>query len=98
MVEVTEKGFSAAGEKGLLQALSLQQKKLYDRGLLSPWFLAQTQSIMGNKAEALRYLRTAYDRRDEGIPQIESDPAFDSLQNEPAFRKLLADAGLPPLD
>ena len=97
-VEVTEKAFAGAGGRGLLQALSLQQKRLYDRGLLSPWFLAQTQSIMGNKAEALRYLRTAYDRRDEGIPQIESDPAFDNLHNEPAFRKLLADAGLPPLD
>lgn len=98
MVEVTEKAFAAGGGRGLLEALSRQQKKLYDRGELSAWFLAQTLSIMGSKTEALRYLKIAYDQREEGIPQVESDPAFTNLYHEPAFRKLLVDAGLPPID
>jgi len=29
--------------------------------------------------------------------QMETDPAFHNLHNEPAFRQLVADVGLPPL-
>ena len=97
VVEATEKGFAAGGGKGLLKTLRQQQTKLYDRGLLSPYFLAMTCSLQGNKQEALRYLKTAYDRHADGLFQIETDHAFDSLHDEPAFRQLLADVGLPPL-
>ena len=56
-----------------------------------------TCSLRGNKQEALRYLKTAYDEHADGLFQIETDPAFDNLHNEPAFRQLVADVGLPPL-
>ncbi|MGB9205810.1 MAG: winged helix-turn-helix domain-containing protein [Terriglobales bacterium] len=96
IAEATEKGFAAEGGKGLLQGLRRQQAKLYERGLLSPYFLAVTCSLQGNKQEALRYLRTAYDRHADGLFQIETDHAFDNLHDEPAFRQLVADVGLPP--
>lgn len=98
IADATDKAFASGGGKGLLETLSVEQKKLYDRGLLSPFFLATTYSILNNKQEALRYLRIAYDRRVDGVTQIGSDPAFDNLHDEPAFRKLLADVGLPPLN
>lgn len=97
IVDATEKGFAAGGGKGLFDALSREQKKLYDRGLLSPYMLAQTYSIMGDKQEALRYLKIAYDRHVDTLEQIESDHAFDNLWNEPAFQKMLAEVGLPPV-
>jgi serine/threonine-protein kinase len=97
IAEATEKGFAAEGGKGLLQGLRRQQTKLYERGLLSPYFLAVTCSLEGNKQEALRYLKTAYDQHADGLFQIETDPAFHNLHNEPAFRQLVADVGLPPL-
>jgi tetratricopeptide (TPR) repeat protein len=97
IAEATEKSFAAEGGKGLLEGLRRQQTKLYERGLLSPYFLAVTCSLQGNKQEALRYLRTAYDRHADGLFQIETDHAFDNLHDEPAFRKLVADVGLPPL-
>jgi len=97
VVEATEKGFAAGGGKDLLKTLRRQQTKLYERGLLSPYFLAVTCSLQGNKQEALRYLKTAYDRRADGLFQIETDHAFDNLHNEPAFRQLVAEVGLPPL-
>jgi DNA-binding winged helix-turn-helix (wHTH) protein/tetratricopeptide (TPR) repeat protein len=97
VVEATEKGFATGGGKDLLKTLHQQQTKLYQRGQLSPYFLAVTCSLQGNKQEALRYLRTAYDQRADGLFQIETDPAFHNLHNEPAFRQLVADAGLPPL-
>jgi tetratricopeptide (TPR) repeat protein len=97
VAEATEKGFAAGGGKGLLKTLRQQQTKLDERGLLSPYFLAATCSLLGNKQEALRYLKTAYDRHADGMAPIETDHAFDNLRNEPAFRQLLADVGLPPL-
>src|ERR1019366_8285217 len=97
VAEATEKGFAAGGGKGLLKTLRQQQTKLDERGLLSPYFLAATCSLLGNKQEALRYLKTAYDRHADGMAPIETDHAFDNLHNEPAFRQLLADVGLPPL-
>ena len=97
VVEATEKGFAAGGGKNLLETIRRQQTKLYERGLLSPYFLAVTCSLQGNKQEALRYLKTAHDRRADGLFQIETDHAFDNLHNEPAFRQLVAEVGLPPL-
>ena len=97
VVDATEKGFATGGGKGLLEALRQQQTKLYERGLLSPYFLAQTCSLQGNKQEALRYLKTAFDQRADGLVQIENDHAFDSLHNEPAFRQFVTEVGLPPL-
>jgi len=98
IVDATEKGFAAGGGPGLLAELSVQQKKLYDRGMLSPFYLAITYSMMGNKQEALRYLQTARDRHVDGVAEIESNRAFDNLSSEPAFRKLLAEVGLPPVN
>jgi len=97
VVEATERGFASGGGKGLLEALLQQQTKLYERGLLSPYFPAETCSLLGNKQEALRYLRTTYDRRSDGLFAIETDHAFDNLHDEPEFRQLVADVGLPPL-
>lgn len=98
MVDATEKAFAAGGDKGLLQALSGQQKKLCDRGQFSPLLLAQTYIILGNKQEALRYLKIAYDQHADGVEQIEGDRAFDSLYPEPAFQELVAKIGLPPVN
>ncbi|MGB9236755.1 MAG: winged helix-turn-helix domain-containing protein [Terriglobales bacterium] len=95
--DATEKAFAAGGGKGLLETLGAEQKKLYDRGLLSPFLLAMTYSILDDKPEALHYLKIAYEQRVDGVIEIESDRTFDNLANEPAFRKILADAGLPPL-
>jgi DNA-binding winged helix-turn-helix (wHTH) protein/tetratricopeptide (TPR) repeat protein len=97
IVEATEKAFATGGGKDLLNTLRQQQTKLYERGLLSPYFLAVTCSLQGNKQEALRYLKAAYDLHADGLFQIETDHAFDNLHNEAAFQKLLAEVGLPPL-
>src|ERR1019366_7087766 len=76
IAEATEKALAAGGGRGLLENLRRQQTKLYERGLLSPYFLAVTCSLQGNKQEALRYLKTAYDQHADGLFQMETDPAF----------------------
>jgi DNA-binding winged helix-turn-helix (wHTH) protein/Tfp pilus assembly protein PilF len=94
ITEAAEKGFATGGGKGLLEALRLQEKELYDRGQFSPYVLAETCSILGNKQEALRYLKTGYDQRADGLAEIATNPAFANLRNEPAFRALINRMGL----
>jgi len=96
VVEATEKGFTTGGAKNLLKTLRREQTKLYVRGLLSPYFLAVTCALQGDRQEALHYLKTAHDQHADGMFQIETDHAFDNLHNEPAFRQLVAEVGLPP--
>jgi Tfp pilus assembly protein PilF len=97
IAEATEKGFATGGGKGLIEALSLQQQKLYDRGQFSPYYLAETYSILGKNHEALRYLKIAYDQHADGVTDMASTHAFDNLHNEPAFRHMLTEVGLPPV-
>jgi tetratricopeptide (TPR) repeat protein len=97
ITEAAEKGFAAAGGKGMLEAIRLREKELYDRGQFSPYVLAETYSIMGNKQEALHYLKTGYNQHAEGMAEIDTNPAFTNLRAEPAFQRLLAEVGLPTL-
>ena len=78
----------------LQNELSVQQK-LYDRGTLSPYVLAETNSLLGNKREAFRYLQMAYDKHDDSTVQVETDQDFDNLHNDPAYKNLVAKLGIP---
>jgi DNA-binding winged helix-turn-helix (wHTH) protein/Tfp pilus assembly protein PilF len=95
ITEAGERGFAAGGGKGMLEALRLKEKELYDRGQFSPYVLAETCSILGNKQEALQYLKTAYDQHADGMAEIETNPAFSNLRHESAFRDLVNRMGLP---
>jgi len=95
LVDAAAKGFAAAGAPGMLRNTLALQKKLYESGLQSPYFVAQTDSLLGNKQEALQYLKVAYDRHDDSMVHLESDPAFTKLNHEPAYQGLVAKLGFP---
>ena len=95
LVDAAESGFSAAGAQGMLRNLLAQQKRLYSRGLLSSYSLAHTLCLLGDKKEALRYLQIGYEKHDEAVIQIQSDPGFTSLQDDPDYKDLIARLGLP---
>jgi hypothetical protein len=97
MSDVAEQAFARGGSRAMLEALRREQKKLYDQGTFSPYVLAETCSLLGNKTEALQYLKVAYDKHWDRVVEMETDPAFEGLHNEPDFRELLAKVGLPPL-
>jgi tetratricopeptide (TPR) repeat protein len=74
-----EKGFAAGGVQGMFQAMLQVQKKLYAQHSVPPTDLALTFALMGNKTEALRYLRAAYEQRDSSLLFVEACPEFNSL-------------------
>jgi len=96
IVNAAQKGFAAAGAQGMLQNVLMLQKKLYARGLQSPYSLAETDSLLGNKKEALQYLRIAYDKHDESAVGLGADSAFSNLRGDPVYTELSARVGLPP--
>ena len=97
VTRAAERGFATGGGPGMFETLRREQKKLYDQGALSPLELAHTCALMGNRAEALQYLRAAYDKHADGVFGMETEIAFDSLHDEAGFRELLDKVGLPPL-
>ncbi|HEY6370479.1 MAG TPA: winged helix-turn-helix domain-containing protein [Candidatus Sulfotelmatobacter sp.] len=95
LVDAAAKGFATAGAEGMLRNTLALQKKLYESGLQSPYSLAETDSLLGNKQEALQYLKVAYDKHDNSMVHMESDHAFTNLNHEPAYQDLVAKLGFP---
>jgi hypothetical protein len=98
VVEAAAKGFAQGGEHGLFAAQISEQKKLYEQGTLSPYYVAQTEARLGNKREAIRYLTICVQSHDEVVLNLIDDQGFISLHGDPAFRQLLAKIGLPPVN
>ena len=98
IVNAGEKGFAAGGVRAMWERMLTVQKEFYLQGALPAYPLAQTYSQMGEKQEALKYLREAYDKRDAGIVFMPSDRSFDGLRDNPSFRDLLAQFSQPHLN
>ena len=98
IAEAAEKGFIARGFGGMLESQLEQQKKAYNQGRLSPFFLAETYARLKNEKNAMKYLDVCYDRHADETLNIAVDPAFNGLHSVPAFQQLLARVGLPPVN
>jgi len=90
-----ERGFVADGAQGMFEAMLQVEKKLYSQHAVPASDLAYTLALLGNKNEALRYLKAGYDQRDGSVLFVEAYPEFNSLHDEPAYRELLARMNLP---
>ncbi len=95
VAEAAVKGWSRSGERGLLEAQLVEQKKQYIQGKLPPYFVAESDAVLGNTGEALKYLNIGIQSHDEVLLNLDADEAFTSLRGDPAFQQLLAKIGLP---
>ena len=98
VAEAAANGFAKDGERGLLEAQLAAQRRLYEQGKLSPYFVAQTEARLGNKREAIRYLTICIQLHNEVVLILSDDQDFVSLHSDPAFQQLLAKIGLPPVN
>ncbi len=97
ILRVAEQGFKSRGGQGMLKNILDAQKKLYAEGRVPAFSVATTCSYLGNKPEALRYLQLSDQRHETSFATIRVHQAFDSLHDDPSFRNLVVQAGLPPL-
>jgi hypothetical protein len=75
----------------ILRDLEAEAKTRY----VSPADLATIRADLGEQDAALRWLDRAYEERSAALINLRVDPAFDSLQAEPAFQDLVRRVGLP---
>jgi hypothetical protein len=83
VAEAASKGFAQGGESGLLKAELSEQKKLYEQGKLSPYFVAQTDAQLGDTHEALKYLTIGLHSHDEymlNLAVTRVSPAFTAIR------------------
>lgn len=90
-----EKGYASGGPNGMFESMLQVQKKYYAQKLVSPVAIAQTYALLGNKDQALKYLKLAYDQHDELLLALRIYPALASLHKEPGFRDLADRMNLP---
>ena len=98
VAEAASNGFAKGGEHGLFESQLSEQRKLYQQGTVSPYFVAQTDARLGNTREALKYLAICIQSHDEHTLILRADQGFSSLHGDPAFKLLLAKIGLPPIN
>jgi DNA-binding winged helix-turn-helix (wHTH) protein/Tfp pilus assembly protein PilF len=98
VTEAAANGFAKGGEHGMFEAQLSEQRKLYEQGKLSPYFVAQTDARLGNTREALTYLTICVQSHDQVVLNLIDDQGFISLHGDPAFQQLLAKIGLPPVN
>ena len=95
--EAAAKGFAEGGAHGMLAAQLAEQKKLYKQGQGSPYFVAQTEARLGNSDEMLKYLTLCVQSHNEYALDLGTDESFTGFYSDPAFQRLVAEIGLPPM-
>jgi DNA-binding SARP family transcriptional activator len=95
----------AIGALGYVQALSgrtgearavVQRLNAPDlKGSAADYCQAMVLSALGDKAQAIRLLTSAFNHRYDRLVYLSVEPIFDGLRNEPGFRQLLRNIGLP---
>jgi Tfp pilus assembly protein PilF len=93
--KAAESGFSSGGYHRMLEETLRVQKSLNEQGTVPAYSLAVTCARLGNKNEALRYLKIAYDRRESPFIALKNDSAFTSLRDDPQFNDLVAHLNPP---
>lgn len=90
-----EKGFAAGGPTQMLANMLAVERAYYAQHMLSPFVVAQTCALLGNKKAAINYLQAAYDQHDELFLSVEDYPALQSLHDEQRFRDLVTRLNFP---
>ncbi|GAC1681994.1 MAG: hypothetical protein PVS2B2_20970 [Candidatus Acidiferrum sp.] len=83
--------------KGLLRKRIELNKELMGTPSFSAFDIASDCAAVGDKDQALHWLKDAYRVRDSKLTAIGLDPVFDTLRSDPRYIDLSHRIGLPPL-
>jgi hypothetical protein len=98
IVVAGEKGFAVSGGAGMLRAMLSAQKERYANERIDAYDLALTYCSLGDKQHALDLLQTAVAKHEARTTSVRVEHNLQALHDDPTFRKLVAQAGLPPLE
>jgi DNA-binding winged helix-turn-helix (wHTH) protein/tetratricopeptide (TPR) repeat protein len=90
VASAAEKGYAAGGAHAMFENIRNEEQKLYDQGKFSPLALAGSCALEGNKQDALKYLKIAYDQHEDDVVGIAGNRLFDNLHGDPEMQQILA--------
>ena len=97
VVNAAERGYKQGGSRGMLEAVLHEQTKLLAQSKIPDYALATTYGHLRDTANVMNHLQVSKTRHEPAFTSVLSDDAFLYLHDDPAFRDLIAKAGLPPL-
>ncbi|MDA1306495.1 MAG: winged helix-turn-helix domain-containing protein [Acidobacteria bacterium] len=92
--------YATGGMKGITRAEIagyLESEAATPGAWMNATFLSRLYARVGERAEALRWLHIALDRREDAGISLLATPDYDSLRGDPEFDRALARVGLKPL-
>jgi serine/threonine protein kinase/tetratricopeptide (TPR) repeat protein len=95
-VDAVKREYAKSGYRGSLKRLAAVLEAQAKRIYIDPAWIAATYALLGEKDRAFSWLEHAYKEKSGGLPNIKSDPNFDSLRSDPRYADLLRRMGLPP--
>jgi DNA-binding winged helix-turn-helix (wHTH) protein/Tfp pilus assembly protein PilF len=90
VASAAEKGYAAGGAHAMFENIRNEQQKLYDQGKFSSLALAGSCALEGNKRDALKYLKIAYDQHEDDVVGIAGNRLFNNLHDDPEMQRILA--------
>jgi tetratricopeptide (TPR) repeat protein len=90
-----EQGYRSGGREGALRKgieTVLAQRKA---GEASAYSIATMYAELGEKDQALRWLNTSFEEREQDLLGLKTDSSFDLIRSDPRFAELVRKVGLP---
>jgi TolB-like protein/Tfp pilus assembly protein PilF len=87
--------YGLSGQRDKAQQILKDLMALGEKRYVSPYGIAAVYAGLGEKAEALRWLKKAYESRDDGLGNLRIDPSWEGLRAEPRFQELLRGMKFP---
>ena len=88
--------YAMSGRTREARAMLAELEKLSQTDSAKGYFFALVYTALGDKEEAFKYLKLAYEHRNEDMALVNIDPMMDSLRDDPRFVSLVKSLGLQP--
>jgi hypothetical protein len=88
--------YAVSGDTVRARAILSKLKTMSKRRYVCPYEMATTHAVLGDKDEAIGFLRQGLQEHSACIPDIKTDPRLETLRGDPRFQELLGEVGFPP--
>lgn len=92
------RGLAGGGLPRMAEAMLAEERRLLSEGRGFAYNMARLEAIVGRPNRAVENLGLALERREQYIMSLNVDPAFRSMRGNAAYRRLVADVGLPNIE